>query len=105
MEQLEENTNYQGWQVYDTVSNANEKISKKQIITLLRSIMERLDKKNMTVKNPFADVENLSSAEVLPNLIPIIQFVYHYIRDDLNMQSRETIPLNDDLWGNLKKQF
>lgn len=105
MEQLEENSNYQGWKVYDTVSNDSEKINKKQIITLLRSIMEKLDKKNMVVKNPFADVEDLTSNEITPNLIPIIQFVYHYIRDDLNMQSRETVPLNDDLWEKLKKQF
>lgn len=105
MERTEENNNYQGWQVYDTVSNTDKKINKKQIITLLRSIMNNLDKKKLTVKNPFTNVENLTSPTITPALIPIIQFVYHYIRDDLNMQSRETVPLEDSLWENLKNQI
>ena len=29
--------------------------------------------KNMTVKNPFDNIEDLTSVEVTPNLIPIIQ--------------------------------
>lgn len=95
---------YEGWEVYDINPNESKTITKNQMINLLRSIMEEIDNKNLSVKNPFENASNFYDSPVSKNNFAlVVQFVYHYIREELNMHQRTTIPVESKLLTEIKK--
>lgn len=106
---INENTSsdsYHGWEVYDINPSSTKKITKNQLMITIRSIMEEIDKRNLSVKNPFDNVSDFNETTNSRNyLLSIVQFVYHYAREELRMQKQDIAPLESNLWSEIKKNL
>lgn len=97
---------YNGWMVYDMNPQQNTKITKQQLMTQLRAIMDEIHSRNVVVKNPFGDLTDLNSSDETRNiLITIVQFIYHYAREELRMQAKDDNPIDETLWETIKDQL
>ena len=68
--------------------------------------IDEIHNKGLSVKNPFSDESALiSSEENKQTLITIIQFVYHYAREELRMQQTDDEPVEEDLWDSIKNEL
>jgi len=97
---------YDGWGVYGMSPTEPESISKDKLMKEIRSVIDEIHNKGLSVKNPFGDESNLTSSEEnKQTLITIIQFVYHYAREELRMQQTDDEPVRDDLWNSIKNDL
>tara|TARA_E500000331_G_C17148110_1_gene665902 strand:+ start:124 stop:900 length:777 start_codon:yes stop_codon:yes gene_type:complete len=106
MNEKKSDDSYQGWEVYNINTPKVGNINKTQLMTTLRSIMEEIDNKNLTVKNPFENVTDFNESVSSRNTLTLIaQYVYHYTREELNMQRQDTVPIESTLWAEIKKDL
>ena len=83
-----------------------KKITKPQLMNQLRGIMDEITARNVVVKNPFGEVDDLNGSEdTRSTLITIIQFIYHYAREELRMQAKDDNPIDETLWETIKDQL
>ena len=97
---------YDGWMVYGMNPSDVKKITKPQLMNQLRGIMDEITARNVVVKNPFGEVDDLNGSEdTRSTLITIIQFIYHYAREELRMQAKDDNPIDETLWETIKDQL
>ena len=78
-------------------------ISKENLMSELRSIMDEIHRSSVAVKNPFSGCDDLNKSEDAKTaLTTIAQFVYHYAREELRMQPVRQPQSNEPLWDNIK---
>ncbi len=94
---------YSGWGVYGMSVPEPNTISKDDLMTELRSIMDEIHRSSVAVKNPFSGCDDLNKSEdAKAALNTIAQFVYHYAREELRMQPVRQTHSNEPLWDNIK---
>ncbi len=97
---------YDGWGVYGMNQTGSKSIPKDKLMKEIRSIIDEIHTKGINVKNPFGNETILSNSEESKQaLITIVQFVYHYVRDELRMQPTDVESVSEDLWNNIKNDL
>lgn len=100
-EQSKEQLPYVGWFVSGIEEPPEETgISKQTMMNHLKHIMDRVSMSDTIVDNPFERVKN--PLELTEQFKTIVQFVHHYCREELRMQSHDSIPPDDDIWDDVK---
>lgn len=98
--------NYIGWQQEGTNQHENTSITKKDLIMHLRYTMDQIHKQKSVVKHPFENVKNIYENEETKNtFMTIVQFIYHYTKEEMRMQPIIKPDVKNDTWENIKELF
>jgi len=89
---------YKGWSVYndDTVN----KISKQDIISGIHYCIDSADKENIILPDPFENNDTIGENKEMFNII--LQFIYHYGREEFGFQKQVNTTDYKNLWENIK---
>ena len=68
--------------------------------------MDQIHKQKIVVKQPFENVKNIYENEEAKNtFMTIVQFVYHYTKEEMRMQPIIKPDVKNDTWENIKELF
>jgi predicted transcriptional regulator len=94
---------YIGWRVHGVDAQPKKSITKDSIIGSLRDTLDKISKKNLVVKNPFDNVESVTSTEeTIKTFTTIAQFIHHYGREEFRMQVVEPVSCIEEVWDSVK---
>lgn len=99
--QSKEHLKYIGWFVSGIEEQREELgIPKEKMMSHLKHIMDQISASDTIVDNPFDRVK--SPIDLSEQFKTIIQFVHYYCREELGMQSHESILPEEDVWDDVK---
>lgn len=103
---IPQDENYIGWQQESINTDKNNSIGKKELIQHLKYTMDEIHKQKFVVKHPFENIQNIhENEEAKQKFIIIIQFIYHYIKEEMRMQPVIETNEKNVVWENIKELF
>jgi hypothetical protein len=102
---IQNDDNYVGWQ--QSLHKTEEKtISKEELINNIRFAIDNIHENKLAVKHPFENIIKIQDNEdAQQTFVSIVEFVYHYIKDELRMQPVENKVHTNELWETIQKNF
>jgi hypothetical protein len=94
----DDNIEYKGWNIYNDTNMA--RISKHDIMSAIHYCIDSADKENIILPDPFENIDTLEENKEMFNTI--LQFIYHYGREEYGFHKQDNTTDYKNLWENLK---
>lgn len=99
MDNINENIEYKGWNIYN--NTGNKKINKDKLTAAIQDCIRFSDNDKIVLPNPFENMESLEDGQDTFKII--LQFIYHYAREEFGLHKNNNDKVTHrELWDKLK---